>query len=58
VTPEFRRRGIGTALKLQGILYARRRGFGRSVTAPRITNQASLGMNLKVGLRPSAGAPV
>jgi RimJ/RimL family protein N-acetyltransferase len=49
VHPDFRRQGIGTALKMLGIRYAREKGYHSIITAPRNTNAASIGMSLKVG---------
>jgi len=53
VRPEYRRRGIATALKLLGIAYAREHGYGVIVTSPRVANTASVQMSLKVGFQPA-----
>ena len=61
VRPSYRRRGIGTALKVQGIAYARAHGYRRIITQPRRSNAASIGMSLKIGYEPAAlqdGTPV
>ena len=52
VRPECRRRGIATALKVEGILLARQLGYHRMVTDPRADNIASVQMSLRVGFRP------
>lgn len=52
VRPELRRQGIATALKMLGILQARRHGFRTIVTSPRATNTASIRMSENVGFRP------
>lgn len=54
VRPEYRRRGIATALKLLGIAYAREHGYGVIVTSPFVANTASVRMSLKLGFRPVA----
>lgn len=55
VRPEYRRRGIATALKVAAALYARRQGYEKIVTTPRFTNTASVRTSLKVGFRRLAG---
>ena len=52
VRPECRRGGIATALKIEGILLARRLGYESMVTDPRADNLASLKMSLRVGFQP------
>ena len=47
----YRRQGVGTALKVLGIMYATWHGYKQVVATPRFTNTASVGMNLKVGFR-------
>ena len=51
VRPEYQRQGIGTALKMLGITYAKQHGYRAIVTTPRVTNTASIRMSLKVGFR-------
>lgn len=52
VRPEFGRQGLATALKLVGAAYAKAQGYRQIVTAPRLTNLASLRANARVGFRP------
>jgi RimJ/RimL family protein N-acetyltransferase len=52
VRPEYRRCGIATALKVEGILLARRLGYARLVTDPRADNIASIRMSCRVGFHP------
>jgi GNAT superfamily N-acetyltransferase len=52
VRTEHRRRGIGTALKVLGIQYARAHGYSAIVTAPRRRNVASFGMSTHLGFHP------
>lgn len=52
VAPEYRRQGIATALKLEGILLARQLGFHRMVTDPNSNNLASIKMSHRVGFVP------
>lgn len=52
VLDEYRQRGIGTALKLLGVEYARARGYRAIVTAPRRRNVASFTMSTRLGFRP------
>ena len=52
VRQEYRRRGIGTALKLLGIEYARAHGYIELVTMPRRQNVASFTMSTRLGFRP------
>lgn len=54
VRPEYRRRGVGTTLKVRGIRYAYERGFRAIITRVRASNQASLAMNQKLGFREQA----
>jgi L-amino acid N-acyltransferase YncA len=51
VRPEYRRCGIGTALKARGIRYAQEQGFSTIVTRIRADNKASIAMNQKMGFR-------
>ena len=51
VRPEYRRRGIGTALKVRGIKYAQEQAFSTIVTRISADNEASLAMNRKMGFR-------
>jgi GNAT superfamily N-acetyltransferase len=55
VRPEYRRQGIGTALKMLSIIYAKQHGYKKIVTTPRFTNTASVRMSQKVGFRHLAG---
>ena len=55
VRPECRRGGIATALKVEGVLLARRLGYCRMVTDPRADNTASVRMSLRVGFQPCGG---
>ena len=52
VVPEYRRQGIATALKIEGILLARRFGFERMVTDPNDANIASVRLSRRVGFVP------
>jgi len=52
VRKEYRQRGIGTALKLLGVEYARAHGYRSIVTAPRRQNVASFTMSTRLGFRP------
>jgi RimJ/RimL family protein N-acetyltransferase len=52
VRPEYRGKGLATALKLWAATYAKQQGYERIVTSPRRTNAASLRANAKVGFRP------
>lgn len=52
VRKEYRQRGIGTALKLLGVEYARAHGYRAIVTAPRRGNVASFTMSTHIGFRP------
>ncbi|HEX8211419.1 MAG TPA: GNAT family N-acetyltransferase [Longimicrobium sp.] len=52
VCKEHRQRGIGTALKLLGVEYARAHGYRAIVTAPRRQNVASFTMSTHLGFRP------
>lgn len=54
VRPEYRRRGIATALKVEGILLARQLGYQRLITFPRTDNVPSLAMSSRIGFRPCA----
>ena len=54
VRAEHRRRGIGTALKVLGIRYARTHGYTVIATAPRRRNAASVAMSTHVGFGPPA----
>jgi RimJ/RimL family protein N-acetyltransferase len=49
VVPEYRRQGVATVLKLEGILLARQLGFHRMVTDPNEDNAASVRMSKRVG---------
>ena len=51
VRPEYRRCGIGTALKARGIRYAQEQGFSTIVTRIGADNEASIAMNQKMGFR-------
>ena len=55
VLATHRRRGIGTALKILTVGYARRHGYALIYTATRANNVASQAMSLRVGFRPPAG---
>jgi mycothiol synthase len=55
VLPAYRHRGIGTALKILGVGYARQNGYAFIVTAMRTSNVASQAMSRRVGFRPPAG---
>jgi mycothiol synthase len=57
VLPAHRRRGIGTALKILTVDYARRHGYALIDTATRAHNVASQAMSRRVGFRPPAGYP-
>ncbi len=60
VRPEYRRMGVATVLKVEGILLARQSGYHRIVTDPRAENIASIRMSMRVGFRPcdtDAGLP-
>src|SRR5207302_2030508 len=52
IRPEWRRRGIATALKVRGATYARQKGYPMIVTRVSRTNTASLGLNARFGFRP------
>jgi GNAT superfamily N-acetyltransferase len=54
VLPAYRQRGIGTALKLLTVRYARQNGYTLIETALRTSNVASQVMNWRVGFRPPA----
>ena len=51
VRPEFRRRGIATALKVLGRDLARASGYSRVRTVLRTTNTAALALNERLGYR-------
>lgn len=55
VRPECRRGEIATALKVEGILLARRLGCHLLVTDPSADNSASVRMSLRVGFKPCDG---
>jgi len=55
VLPAYRQRGIGTALKILTVGYARQNGYALIETALRTSNVASQVMNRRVGFRPPAG---
>jgi len=55
VLPAYRRRGIGTALKILTVGYARQNGHTLIETALRTSNVASRHMNQRLGFRPPAG---
>jgi len=52
VLPAYQRRGIGTALKVLGVGYARRHGYAFIDTALRTSNIASQALSRRVGFRP------
>jgi RimJ/RimL family protein N-acetyltransferase len=51
VRPEWRRRGIATALKVCGVTFARQNGCTTIVTQVAHTNTASLALNARFGFR-------
>jgi GNAT superfamily N-acetyltransferase len=55
VLPAYRRRGIGTALKLLTVGYARQNGYTLITTALRTSNVASQVMNRRLGFCPPTG---
>jgi len=55
VLPAYQRRGIGTALKILGVSYARQNGYAFIETTLRTSNVASQALNRRVGFRPRAG---
>jgi GNAT superfamily N-acetyltransferase len=55
VLPAYQHRGIGTALRILGVRYARRNGYAFIDTALHAGNLASQAMNRRVGFRPPAG---
>ena len=55
VQPEYRRRGIGTALKVLTVHYARQHGYSEIVTAPAADNVASIALSRRVGFHLPAG---
>lgn len=55
VLPDYRRRGIATALKQQVLEYAGRVGAGRIVTENDAGNRAMLALNEKLGFERAAG---
>jgi GNAT superfamily N-acetyltransferase len=57
VLPVYQRRGIGTALKILGVRYARQNGYAFIDTALRTSNVASQALSRRVGFRPAAGEP-
>jgi len=50
ILPEYRRRGIATALKMKTIEYAHKHGFRRILTNSE--NPAMQALNAKLGFRP------
>jgi mycothiol synthase len=54
VRPQYRRRGIATALKEVARRAAADAGYGRIRTVVRSTNVAALALNAKLGFRPPA----
>ena len=55
VLPAYQQRGIGTALKVLGVGYARQNGYAFIDTALRTSNVASQALSRRVGFRPPAG---
>ena len=55
VVSSYRRRGIGTALKILTVGYARDHGYALIETTTRADNVASQGLSRRVGFRPPAG---
>ena len=55
VLPAYQRRGIGTALKILGVSYARQNGYAFIDTALRTSNVASEALSRRVGFRPPSG---
>jgi ribosomal protein S18 acetylase RimI-like enzyme len=55
VLPACQRRGIGTALKVLGVGYARQNGYAFIETTLRTSNVASQALSRRVGFRPRAG---
>ncbi len=53
VLPDYRRRGIGTALKILTVSYARRHGYAVIHSTMRGDNVASQAMSRRVGFRPT-----
>jgi GNAT superfamily N-acetyltransferase len=58
VRPEYRRRGIGTALKVRGITYAHQRGALAIITRVNASNHASVALNHKLGFRERSVPPI
>jgi GNAT superfamily N-acetyltransferase len=52
VRPEWRRRGIATALKARGLEYARQNGYRFILTSNHAGNTAILALNAKLGFQP------
>ena len=55
VLPAYQKRGIGTALKVLGVRYARQNRYAFIDTALRTSNVASQALSRRVGFRPPAG---
>jgi RimJ/RimL family protein N-acetyltransferase len=55
VLPAYQQRGIGTALKILGVRYARQNGYAFIDTALRTSNVASQALSRRVGFLPAAG---
>jgi ribosomal protein S18 acetylase RimI-like enzyme len=55
VLASYRQRGIGTALKILGVGYARQNGYAFIDTALRASNVPSQALSRRVGFRPRAG---
>jgi ribosomal protein S18 acetylase RimI-like enzyme len=55
VLPSYRRRGIGTALKILTVGFAREHGYALIDTRLRADNVASQELSRRVGFRPAAG---
>jgi GNAT superfamily N-acetyltransferase len=51
VRPEWRRRGIATALKARGLEYARQNGYRFILTSNHAANTAILALNAKLGFQ-------
>ena len=51
VLPQYRRRGIATALKIQGVRYAPAAGFKVMVTSTSSVNVANIAVNERLGFR-------
>ena len=52
VLPAYRQRGIGAALKIVGVAFARQHGYASIDTSMRTSNVASQALSRRVGFRP------